>query len=351
MRKKDKKEENGMVVRQGIDSKALLVTLIRKLPQLLLLAVIGAVLSSGLNLAFAFYASVNNATFAAETEYYIDFADGRIEAKDYYNDFTWNDVIATDLILGRMMEELGSEYDRTAVGEMLHADIWSDVRYLTIVVTGKDAQTVSAVSIAFDNAITTFGESKDEFDAIYQIEDNGVKEVEQNWFTWRVTMLGTLLFLGVGIFLTTLAFMVGDRFYTKTDVIKFLELKPLGLICKTGNRKTGRQERRLVENLKELLEKRQKIYLLDAADGADAATFVQRLKALDVDIDFGAFLPCEKYCVGDDATILVFVPFEKIYREKITDEINNAVMHNGTISGVVLTECDRHWVTMYYGKG
>lgn len=339
-----------MVVRQGIDSKALLVTLIRKLPQLLLLAVVGAVLSSALNLALALYASVKNPMFSVETEYYIDFADGRIEAKDYYNDFTWNDVIATDLILGYMMEELGTGYNREAVGQMLHADIWSDVRYLTIVVTGKDAQTVSAVSAAFGKAITVFGESKDEFDAIYQIEDNGVKEVEQNWFAWRVTMLGTLLFLGVGIFLTTLAFMIGDRFYTKTDVIKYLDLKPLGLISKTGNRKTGRQERRLLENLKELLEEKQKIYLLDAADGADAVIFVERLKALGVDIDLGAFLPCEKYCVGDDATILVIVPFEKIYREKITDEINNAIMHNGTISGAVLTECDRHWVMMYYGR-
>jgi len=339
-----------MVVRQGIDSKALLVTLIRKLPRLLLLAAVGAVLGSALNLAFAFYASVYDAAFSVETEYYIDFSEGRIEAKDYYNDFTWNDVIATDWILGNMMEELGAGYDRDAVRQMMHADIWSDVRYLTITVTGRDAQTVSDVNEAFCNALTAFGKSRDEFDAIYLIEDNGVKKVEQNWFAWRVTLLGMLLFLGTGIFLTALAFMVGDRFYTKTDIIKYLQLKPFGLLCKTGNQKTGRQERRLVENIKELLQKKQKIYLLDASDGADARLFVKRLKAFDADIDFTAFLPCEKYSVGDDATILAVVPFGKIYREKITDEINNALMHNGTISGAVLTECDRHWVTMYYGR-
>ena len=338
-----------MVVRQGIDSKALLVTFIKRLPQLLLLALIGAVLGSGLYLAFALYASVNMPSFVAETEYYIDFSDGRIEAKDYYNDFTWNDVIATDLVLGRMLEELGSGYDRAAVGEMLHADIWSDVRYLTITVTGRDAQTVSAVSDAFCNAITAFGEGKDEFDSISLVEDNGAKEVEQTWFAWRVTLLGALLFLGVGIFLTVLAFLVGDRFYTKTDVVKYLEQKPLGLLYKSGNQKTGRQESLLIEHLKELLEKNKKIYLLDGEDGADAALFVERLKALDTGLDVDAFLPCEKYCVGDDATILVIVPFGRVYREKITDEMNNALMHNGTISGAVLTECDRHWVTMYYG--
>lgn len=338
-----------MVVRQGIDSKALLVTFIRKLPQLLLLAFIGAALGSGLHLAFALYASVNTPSFVAETEYYIDFSDGRIDAKDYYNDFTWNDVIATDLVLGRMLEELGSGYDRAAVGEMLHADIWSDVRYLTITVTGRDAQTVSAVSDAFCNAITVFGEGKDEFDSISLVENNGVKEVEQNWFAWRMTLLGAFLFLGVGIFLTVLAFLVGDCFYTKTDVIKYLEQKPLGLLYKSGNQKTGRQESLLIENLKELLEKKKKIYLLDGTDGADAALFVEQLKALDAGLDVNAFLPCEKYCVGADATILVIIPFGRVYREKITDEMNNALMHGGTISGAVLTECDRRWVTMYYG--
>ncbi len=122
-----------MIIRQGIDSKALLVTLIRNLPRLLLLAVAGAVLGSGLHLVLVLYQS-GRAMFVAETEYYVDFADGRLEAKDYYNDFTWNDVIATDLILGRMMEELGASYDRAEVKQMITADILSDVRYLTITV-------------------------------------------------------------------------------------------------------------------------------------------------------------------------------------------------------------------------
>ena len=341
-------EKTEMIVRQGIDSKALLVTFVRKLPRLLLLAAAGVVFGSGLYWILTFYASINHAAYAVETEYYIDFSEGRIEAKDYYNDFTWNDVIATDLILGRMMDALGSGYDREAVRQMLHADILSDVRYLTITITGSDVQTVSDVNIAFCNAITAFAADKDEFNSIELIEDNGVKKVEQDWFSWRAAVLGMLVFLGVGIFLTILEFMVGDRFYTKTDVIKYLEIKPLGVLCKTEN---SRQESRLLENLRELLKTYRNLYLLDAADGADSDIFIKRMRVLDADFDFDALKPCEKYCVGDDAAILVIVPFGKIYREKITDEINNAIMHGGKIAGAVLTECDRHWVGMYYGKG
>lgn len=339
-----------MIIRQGIDSKALLVTFIRKLPQLFLLAVAGAVFGSGLHLLITLY-STREAVYVQETEYYIDFADGRLEAKDYYNDYTWNDVIASDLILGRMMEELGTDYDRDTVRQMLRADILSDVRYLTITVRGKDDNQVYAVSNAFCNVIAVFGGSMEEFDSIYKVKDSGIKKEHPSLFVWRTALLGMVIFVGVGIFWIALAFLTGDRFYTKTDVMKFLELPALGLLYQNGNEKSGKQERRLLEGLEELLKSNKKIYLLDAADGQDAERFVKRLTELGAAIDLEALLPCERYGTGKDAVILVVVPFGRVYREKITDEINNAVMHGGNISGAVLTECDRHWTDMYYGKG
>ena len=97
--------------REGIDSKALLVCFLQKLPYLLLMGVTGAILGSGLYLLIEVMTS-EGIIYQAETEYYIDFADGRLEAKDYYNDFTWNDVMATDLILGNTMEILGDSFER-----------------------------------------------------------------------------------------------------------------------------------------------------------------------------------------------------------------------------------------------
>lgn len=339
-----------MIIRQGIDSKALLVTFIRKLPQLILVLVAGAVFGSGLHCLAVFY-QASKAMLVSETEYYIDFADGRMEARDYYNAFTWNDVIATDEVLGRMMEQLDSHYNRTAVKQMLTADILSDVRYLTITIKGKNADEISEVNAAFEHAITEFGKSKDEFDVIYKIEDNGIYREQPAWFGWRAAFLGALVFAAAAVFWIALAFTVGDRFYTKTDVMKFLELPVLGLLYGSKNEKSGKQECRLIEGVKSLLGHYQKIYLLDAADGADAECFLKRLSGLDADVDCEAMVPCEQYRTGENAAILVIVPFGKVYREKITDEINNAVMHGGTIVGVVLTECDKAWVDMYYGKG
>lgn len=339
-----------MIIRQGIDSKALLVTFIRNLPQLILLAVAGAVFGSGLNLLIAFY-EAGEPVYINETEYYIDFADGRLEAKDYYNDYTWNDVIATDLILGRMIDSAGKEYDRDMVKSMLSADILSDVRYLTITVKGNREDMVSDVSNLFEKAIVQFGKEMEEFDSIKKIEDNGVQGEHQQWFSWRMALLGTIMLLFAGIFRILLRFLVGDCFYTKIDVMKLLQLNSVCMLYDSKNKKTGTQERRLIDFIKSLLESNEKVYLLDASDGNDAGKFKKKLAELEQDIDLDALLLYEQYALDEKAVILVIVPFGKICREKITDEINNAVMHGERISGAVLTECDRYWMNMYYGKG
>lgn len=336
-----------MITRQGVDSKALLVTLIRRLPQLFMLAALGAALGGALNLIVAL-CEAKNAPFVAETKYYIDFAAGRLEAKDYYNDYTWNDVIGTDLILGRMMDRLGTGYDRAEVKNMLNADILSDVRYLTITVSDKDRNKADEVSQAFCSVIGEFAKNMDEFDDIYKIEDNGIEKERPKYFAWRAALLGMLVFLGGGVFFSAFGFIAGDCFYTKTDVIKFLGVNPLGFICKGGGKGLRAYDGKLIENLNELFSGSKKIYLLDAADGADAGIFMERLKALGADIDLSAFGVCDRYCVEDAAAIVAVVPFGRAYREKITDEINNALMHGAEISGAVLTECDRRWVEMYY---
>ena len=85
---------------EGIDSKAYLLCFLRRIPYMLLIGLTGAIIGSGLYLLIA---AINNRTtvYMQETEYYIDFAPGRIDAKDYYNAFTWNDVMGTDLIMDR----------------------------------------------------------------------------------------------------------------------------------------------------------------------------------------------------------------------------------------------------------
>ncbi len=353
---KEKKVEVEKRMQQSIDSKAVLATYLTRLPVLFLLAVAGAVLGSGLHLLMAL-AAAREPVYVSETEYYIAFAEGRYEARDWYNDFTWNDVISTKPIMGRMMELLGSGYDDNQVKSMVTADILSDVRFLTITVRGQEPETVEAVKNAIGTALEEYGNFEDAFSAIDKIEDLEIVQEKIPYFGWRAAFLGAIIFVGIGIFVTALGVSVGSIFYTKCDVMKMLGVPVCGMTFRAdGRKKTDdifmeRQRRMLEENVKTLTEKYGSLVLMDASGGKEAEAFLQvtgmcnlagaeKLEILDTN--------CAGECIRGTA-IMVVIPFGKPYREKITDEINYAALQGGEIVAAALIKVDRSWSKIYYG--
>lgn len=339
---------------QGIDSRALFAVFITRLPVLLLWAVAGAVLGSGLHLLTALVRQ-RDTVYVSETEYYIDFAPGRYEAKDYYNAFTWNDVVATDPILGKAMDFLGSGYDRNQVRDMITADILSDVRYLTITVRGEKPDEVAEIRDALQTALEAYGGMVDEFDAIYKIEDLEIVPEEIPYFAWRAAFLGGVLFLGAGVFGIAFRFGIGSVFYAKDDIAKVLGIPAYGMtFCGAEGKDgagglAGKQAGMLERNLKMLTDRQEDILLMDASDGRYAEAFLQDMRD-----NTGVDTSCMKrYHMEQElkgAAILVVIPFGKTYREKITDEINFARLHGGRIEGAVLTGADRIWGKVYYAS-
>lgn len=325
-----------------VDSKACLVTFCMHIPYLLLFAVTGALLGSGLYLLIAFFQN-RTPEYVAETEYYIDFAEGRLEAADYYNDFTWNDVLATDLILGRTMEGLGESYNRTEIKDMITADILSDVRYLTITVQGTDADLVGRVSEETKISLENFAVAKEEFDSIEQIEDNGVILKKTPLFTWRAAALGTLLAGLLYCIWFFIRFHMEDRFYTRADVTKLLHVSCLGIL--NGNKKKFCVDLICTDNLSYMTaEKKQKIACLnlgstDVRSACDQDNTVWLTKE---ELNKQGY---EKMRNTDG--IVLFIPWGKANRKKVEDVIYNLQIQECKILGAVLTDADEKWLTLY----
>ena len=233
-------------MREGIDSKALLVCFLRKMKYLLLTGVTGAILGSGLYLLITVIHNIDP-VYEKETEFYVDFEDKNWEAMHHYNDYTWNDVIATDLILGEVMKTLGEDFytSREEVKSMISARIYSDVRYLTVNVIGVTAAKVETVSNALSEALINFGISKSEFDSISLIENNPVQKHKVEYFSIRACLLSAILAMMFATFLWLIDFCVGDSFYTKQAVSKALQLSALGVLFNKNNEAEGRYEKEL----------------------------------------------------------------------------------------------------------
>ena len=354
-------DKNVAYWQEGIDSKALLVCFLQKLPYLLLLGVTGAILGSGLYLLITVCTS-EGTMYQAETEYYIDFAEGRIDAKDYYNAFTWNTVMATDWILGNTMEILGSSYDRNEVDDMITAAILSDVRYLTITVEGADAELVATVSevtkLSLESLVNRVEKVTDSIESIEQIRYNGVQQIEEPLFTWRAAFLGAVCGILVYAFWIAASFCMGSRFYTKHSLSQSLGIPVFGLLYAGCNKAEGVQEKALQLALQHQLEKEscKQVVLIDACGGKYAEKCYENLSKLYTEEQLGASFtvqsfPIQKkedYDVMRKATgVVLTIPFGKSCREAVVEEINQLQNQECNILGVILVEVDRRWMKLY----
>lgn len=345
---------------EGIDSKALLVCFLQKLPYLLLMGVAGAVLGSGLYLLIAVCTS-EGIRYQSETEYYIDFAEGRIDAKDYYNDFTWNTVMATDWILGNTMEILGSGYDRNEVESMITADILSDVRYLTITVEGFDAELVGAISEATKlslESLVSRVEKIDEIDSIEQIRNNGVQQIEEPLFTWRAAVLGTVCGVLAYAFGIAASFCMGSRYYTKQSIRQSLGIPVWGLLYHSNHVEDGAQEKALQLALQHYVEKNEckQLVIADVADGGYALTCKETLNALYAEELAEVSIRVQKYgvlskedyeAIRQTDGVILAIPFAKSCREAVIEQMLQLENQDCKIIGAVLVNVDKKWMRLY----
>jgi capsular polysaccharide biosynthesis protein len=299
-------DNNAKYMKQGVDSKALVTTLIMKIPMLLVIAVTGALVGSGLNLILALYEK-SNAKFVSVTKYYIEFSPSVSDAPDYYNAYTWNDVISMEPILGKVMEIIGDGYDKADVKGMIEADVESDVRYLKITIKGDTAEDVSILAGALETALVEFGDTMNEFKIIYKIDDSGISKEQVSYFTLRAALLGAFIFLFIYLFVIIFVFCLGSSFYTKSDVSKTLDIPVLGTAFKNGSYKG----------------------VID----------MPTLKYNDM-----------FYCDENDKNKLIaIIPFGKPYREKIIDEIYDMELKGMKVTGAIMTDVDNRWYRIYRG--
>lgn len=345
---------------ERIDSKAFLIYLIYRVPYILFWAVTGAILGSGLYLMLTFM-QTREPQYISETNYYIDFAEGRLEARDYYNAFTWNEVLGYDWILGKAMEELGPKYERDSVKAMLSAQMPSDVRYLTINVSGTDEVMVNEVSTAIRNAMEGFGNDKDEFDSITVVAEKPAQKEKVTYFTWRAAFLGLIIGFLLATFIEALKFVLGDSIYTKKQLADIFDVPVLGMCYRTNESDIAEDdwhENLLKINLESQMESFSKLFLADITQGQTSEKLLEYMKksvstvtdAGNIEIKTVAFADITKdSCIQmKQSKVIVVIPFAVPCRQKAEDVIRELKLWECEICGIVLVDVNRHWANCYY---
>ena len=226
---------------EEVNWKKLLLLLQQRIWIIVMTGVAGAVIGSSLYLLIA-------VVFAGTTQYemeggfYIQFADGVLDAHDYYNAYTWNSVVHQDKIMDVTMNSLnesGVVLDREYVSNSMQADILSDVRYLTLKVTCDKPEYATKIFDACETAIIQFGLDMDEFDAISVTHQQEPHAVVLPDMTWRAGLIGTTIGLILAFLGLMLSYVADDSVYLQEELQDRYGLFVFGVLGKSPQKETA----------------------------------------------------------------------------------------------------------------
>ncbi|MDE7446396.1 MAG: hypothetical protein K2N15_11960 [Lachnospiraceae bacterium] len=259
-------EKNEEYLNRGMDLKRLMLYLQKRIWLAVVLTVLGATCGG---VIYQVARSVKMPVeYEAVSKLYISFGhDENGEVYQYYNGYTWNDLLDTDPILDLVMQELPG-YEREEVMEATTAEILSDIRLLTVRVRGEDEKFVREIRSALESGLREYARDSEELDQIKVLRSGVPERVYWDDRTTSACVAGGVLLGVLSLIVIGFNYVLDESIYVQEDIEKRYHCKALGIL--TRNQK-GLQPyaRELKANIHYTLGEKRTFAILDMADHAD----------------------------------------------------------------------------------
>ena len=248
-------------LKHGMDLKRLVLCLQGKIWLFVMLTVIGAVIGGvGYQIARAMKMPI---MYEAVSKLYISFGvDETGEVYQYYNGYTWNELLDTDPIVDCIMEFMPKGYTKEDLTEATTAEILSDIRLLTVTVQGGTEKFVREIQAAVENGLEAYGQECEELRRIQLIRTIDPERVYWDDKTVTACVIGAVIFAVVTALVLAMTYVLDESVYVPSDIEKKYGCKALGMMLK--NQK-GLQPyaRELTANMNYLLREKREFALID----------------------------------------------------------------------------------------
>lgn len=261
-----KMEMNEEYLNRGMDLKRLALYLQKKIWLVVVLAILGATCGG------IIYQVVRSMKMPVEyvsvSKLYISFGnDENGDVYQYYNGYTWNDLIDTDPILDIVMSSLPG-YDRDQVREATTAEILSDIRLLTITVRGDNEKFVREIRNAMESGLREYARDAKELNQIAVIRSGAPERVYWDERTTEACVTGAVILGILAMLIIGFSYVLDESVYVQEDLEKKYACRALGIL--TRNQK-GLQPyaRELKASLRYLMADKRSFAVLDMDNHAD----------------------------------------------------------------------------------
>lgn len=214
--------------REPVDYRLLWLRFLRKIWIIPLAMLAGTALVAGCHF-YARTAARGGRTYQTESVFYIDFAeDAQGETYDYYNYFTWGEVIHTDFFLDSVYEKMDGRLSREEIASYVTASVDSDVRYLYVRCdTHSPALSVELASI-LEEILPKFADIRKEIRSIETARAGTVARDSSKLRMGNACFLGACLGLGISLLGILLSLILDTAVYLPSTVEKRYHVTCLG---------------------------------------------------------------------------------------------------------------------------
>ena len=270
-----KMEMNEEYLNKGMDLKRLALYLQKKIWLVVMLAILGA--TCGGIIYQVVRAMKMPVEYTSVSKLYISFGnDENGDVYQYYNGYTWNDLIDADPILDIVMSNLPG-YDADQVREATTAEILSDIRLLTITVKGDNEKFVREIRNAMESGLREYARNAEELNQIAVIRSGAPERVYWDERTTEACVTGAVILGILAVLIIGFSYVLDESVYVQEDLEKKYACRALGIL--TRNQK-GLQPyaRELKANLRYLMGEERTFAVLDMDNHADTRKLeVERL--------------------------------------------------------------------------
>ncbi len=347
---------------EGMDVKKLLLCFLSKIWIPVAAAVAGALIGGGLYLLVC-VAFNPNREYEAVSKLYLTFAtDETGEVYQYYNGYTWNDLLATSKILDGTMSYLPADYTEEEVIEAATAEILSDRRVLTITVNTASPERTDAILQAFDASLVDMGQREIEFENIEVIQETAAKLLTASPRLAQACGLGAVIFFLVTLLVLALVYTLEDKIALPGDCRRVTDVPFAGFYFTEEETFPEEQlpkklqlKRRFTEDTKQNLAILSKQPTASSAENAGQNPKTTSQQAAASSAEDVQILSLNRDDQDTDYTqsvtgqpLVVAVPYRKMDRASFTYALDRLSLAGAPVRGYVIADPDMRFLTWYY---
>lgn len=296
--------------------------------------------------------------YRVSSDYYITFNFDEYEnSVDYYNAYTWDNILRNDPIVDVALLNLPEDYTKDEIKASITGEMLGDYRILTVHSTHKDPERAQVIADAYVISMELFADKIEMLDTIELWSKEECMPVEEADLTANAAVLGALIGLVLALIIWSIHCILDDSIYLESDFTERFEVPFLGMMTKKGS-DLCKQE--LKDNLSYLLKEENGYQLVFAPMNisTEKYTETEKQKILLKEIkELCSSVEGTLSLQGEDLEILrqssgaiLMLPWGSKNGNIVEKTIAFMDKQDCKLAGAVLYDADDKFMRRYYGR-